>query len=323
MDRRGRIRHARRRSLAPPVIAAFAAALFTATLLAGCSPSGSSPGSSAGSPSGSSPGSAAGPIPRFSHIYLLLMENRGYNQVVSSPEAPYLASLIGRAGLATNYDAIFEGSLPNYLALFSGSTHGITDSNLYDISAPNLADQIEAAGLTWRVFAENVPLGCYLGAYASGGPDGSGVYARKHEPAISFTDISSNPRRCGMISDFSHFDPSAADFELIVPNLCHQMHDCSTKQGDDFLAGFVPRIMAAPTWSTSLLIITFDEGNHAPPRPDRVATILVSSAVRPGLRSGVHHSHYSLLQTIELAWGLPCLAQSCGAGDLREFFATK
>jgi hypothetical protein len=256
--------------------------------------------------------------PAFTHVYLLIMENRGISDILTSSKATYLASLIARYGLATNYDALTRGSQPNYLAVFSGSAQGVDDDLAHDIPASNLADQLEAAGRTWRVFAENVPSDCFTGTLASGGPDGTGTYARKHEPAISFTDISTDPSRCSRISDFSHFDPSAADFELIVPNLCHDMHDCSTADGDAFLAGFVPRIMASPSWATSVLFITFDEGNGVKPHPLRVATIVVAPSVRPGLRTDVYHDHYSLLRTIETVFGLPCLAHSCTANALTE-----
>jgi len=263
----------------------------------------------------------SGAPPTFGHVYLLIMENRGITDILTSSKATYLASLIARYGLATNYDSLTRGSQPNYLALFSGSAQGVADDLAHDLPASNLADQLDTAGRTWRVFAENVPPDCFTGTLASGGPDGAGTYARKHEPAISFTDISTDPSRCSRISDFSHFDPSAADLELIVPNLCHDMHDCSTADGDAFLASFVPRIMASPSWATSVLFITFDEGNGVKPHPDRVATIVVAPSVRPGLRSDVHHDHYSLLRTIETVLGLPCLAHSCTANDLSELLA--
>ena len=263
----------------------------------------------------------AGPIPDFGHIYLLILENKGLDQILTTTKAPYLASLIGRYGLATNYDAVWQKSQPNYLALFSGSTHDITDDQAHDLAGPDLADQIDASGRSWSVFAENVPGGCFAGLTSSGGPDGQGTYARKHEPAISFTDISRNPGRCARIMDFTHFDPTAADFEMIVPNLCDDMHDCSIADGDAFLARFVPRILSSPAWqSGGVLFITFDEGLGSGTHPDRVATLVISSRVPAGFRSTVYHTHYSLLRTVEAAWDLGCLDRSCRANDLSEFF---
>jgi phosphatidylinositol-3-phosphatase len=256
-------------------------------------------------------------VPGFSHVYLIVLENHGLSQILDSATAPYLHVLMGRYGLATNYHSVAHPSQPNYLALFSGSTQGVTDDGIHDLGARTLADQLDAAGRSWRVFAQNVPPGCYRGATASDGPDGPGNYARKHEPAISFTGISGSPTRCGNITDFSHFDPAAADFELVIPNLCNDMHDCSVAAGDRFLASFVPRILQSTAWKQGgVLFITFDEGQGSQP----VATLVIASDVAPGSRSAVAHDHYSLVRTIENAWGLPCLANSCGANDMHEFF---
>ncbi len=263
--------------------------------------------------------SASG-VPDFGHVYVIVMENREYGQIVGSPDAPYLNQLASRYGLATAYDAVAHPSEPNYIALFGGSTQGVASDGVYNLAARNLADQLEARGKTWAVFAQNVPSGCYTGTGASAGPDGSGSYARKHEPAISFTDISANPARCARIMDFTHFSPSAADFELIIPNLCNDMHDCSTATGDAFLASFVPRITGSAMFANSVLFITWDEGTTDAGGGGRVATLVVSPLARPGARSGMAHDHYSLVRTIEDAWGLGCMAQTCSANDMRELF---
>jgi phosphatidylinositol-3-phosphatase len=261
------------------------------------------------------------PFPRFDHIFVIVLENQDLSAVVGDPGAPYFNGLVARYGLATNYLAVARPSQPNYIALFSGSTHEIADNENHDISGPNLVDQLEAHGRSWRVFAQNVPSGCSTVALASGGPDGDGTYARKHEPAISFTDISSNAARCANIADFRSFDPSAADFELIVPNLCNDMHDCPVADGDRFLAGFVPRILDSPAFARSALFITFDEGN-AKVDDQKVATLVISPGVVPGTRSAVAHTHYSLLRSVEDSWSLGCLDESCDANNLAEFFPT-
>ncbi len=265
---------------------------------------------------GSTPGA-----PAFSHIYVIVMENKEYGSIVGSSNAPYLNGLIAKGGLATNYTGVDHPSEPNYLALWSGSTQGVNDDGVHDLPGTNLADQLAAHGKTWRVFAQNVPLGCSLVATASGGPDGSGDYARKHEPAISFTDISGSPARCANITDFSHFDPAAADFEFIVPNMCNDMHDCSVSTGDTFLSGFVPGILGSSAFKNGgVLFITWDEGTSGAGGGGHVATIALGPGVAPGSTSAVAHDHYSLVRTIENAWGLGCLNKTCAANDLGEFF---
>jgi hypothetical protein len=263
---------------------------------------------------------AAATVPHFRHIYVVVMENRESGSIVGNAGAPYINSLVARYGLATNYRAVAHPSEPNYLALFSGSTQGVTDDGVHDFAGRNLASQLEAAGKTWRVFAQNVPPGCFRGAVAHDGRDGTGTYARKHEPAISFKSVYSRPASCRKIRDFTAFSPSAADFELIVPNLCNDMHDCSTAKGDAFLRGFIPRILRSPAMKGSVLFLTWDEGTSKLGGGGKVATVVIGPTVRRGFRSATPHSHYSLVRTIEAAWGLGCLNRSCRANTFREFF---
>ncbi len=263
---------------------------------------------------------AAATVPRFRHIYVIVMENRESRSIVGNAAAPYINQLSARYGLATNYRAVAHPSEPNYLALFSGSTQGVTDDGVHRFAGRSLASQLEAAGKTWRVFAQDVPPGCFSGAVAHDGRDGAGTYARKHEPAISFKSVYSRPAACRKIRDFTAFDPAAADFELIVPNLCNDMHDCSTTKGDAFLRGFIPRILRSPAMAGSVLFLTWDEGTSALGGGGKVATVVIGPTVKRGLRSATVHSHYSLVRTIETAWGLGCLNRTCAANTLREFF---
>ena len=124
----------------------------------------------------------------------------------------------------------------------------------------------------------------------------------------------------GDVTDFSHFDPTAADFEMVIPNLCNDMHDCSVATGDAFLRSFVPRITDSPAFADSVLFITWDEGTSSEGGGGHVALVATSPLAPPGRTSGKAHDHYSLLHTIEEAWGLPCLSNACGANDLADLF---
>ena len=260
-------------------------------------------------------------LPVFSHIDVIVMENKEYGDIVGSSHAPYLNSLIAQYGLATNYTGITHPSEPNYFALFSGSTQGATNDGVYNLDGKNLADQLEVKGKTWKVFAENVPANCFTDVLAQGGEDGSGTYVRKHDPAISFTNISGSPERCANITDLAHFDPAAANYALIIPNQCHNMHDCSVAAGDDFLKGFVPKILNSRAWQDGgVLFITWDEGLTSLGGGGQVPLLVISNRVPKGFRSSVEHNHYSLLRTVEDAWGLGCLNQACAASSLQEFF---
>lgn len=267
------------------------------------------------------PSGSLRPVTAFSHVYVIVLENKAYEQIVGNAEAPYLNELIARYGLAESYQAVAHPSQPNYLALVSGSTLGVGDNDPHDVTAPTVFDQLEQAGRSWRIYAENVPPNCFPGATADGGRDGPGTYVRKHNPAISFTSIASSPARCSNIQDLTAFDPAAADLEFIVPNLCHDMHDCSVIDGDAWLRTFVPRILGSPAFqSGGALFITFDEGSESAEASNHIATIVAGPTVPSGLRSATPHTHYSLLRTIQDSWGLVCLAESCAANTLGEFF---
>jgi hypothetical protein len=267
---------------------------------------------------------AAGRLPAFDHVYLIVMENREYGSIVGSPNAPYINSLIGTYGLATNYDAVSHPSEPNYLALFGGSTFGVTNDGIYNLARSNLAKQLWSAGLSWHVYEQDYPGHCSRTSAARGGVDLVGVagwYARKHNPAISFRNIARHPDRCANITSLASFDPGAAKFEMIVPNTKNDMHSGATAQGDAFLQAFVPLITGSPAFAHSLLLITWDEGWTHRGGGGHVATIVVSPLLKAaGIQSAVPHNHYSLLRTIEAGLGVPCLRKACRANDLAEFF---
>ncbi len=270
-------------------------------------------------------------VPAFDHIYVIVFENKEAGAITGSASAPYLNQLIRQYGLATNYTAVTHPSEPNYIALWSGSTQGVTDDRVHRIDAPHLGDQLDAAGKTWKIFAQNLPVAdssgnpiCYTGATASGGPDGPGSYARKHEPAVSFVNVSNDTSRCiAHITDLTHFDSAAANLELVIPNMCNDMHDCPVKTGDDWLKTWLPsHILDSPAWrdTNSVLFITWDEGSSSKGGGGDVATIVVSKQTPAGFTSGTPHDHYSMLRTIQEAWGLGCLKNSCDANSLGEFF---
>jgi phosphatidylinositol-3-phosphatase len=267
------------------------------------------------------PSGAPAAVPHFSHVFTIVLENRSATNVLDSAQAPYLNQLVARYGVADAYQGVAHPSQPNYLALFSGSTQGVTDDASHDLVAPTIADQLEAAGRSWRIYAENVPTGCFTGLKADGGPDGNGTYARKHDPAISFTSISNSPTRCANIKPMTGFDPAAADYSFIVPNLCNDAHDCPLSTADDWLKNLVPRILESPAWKDGgVLFITFDEADGQDRQANRVATLVIAPSIVPGTRSSVPHTHYSLLRTVQDGLGLDCLALTCQANTLGEFF---
>ncbi|HYM83634.1 MAG TPA: alkaline phosphatase family protein, partial [Candidatus Dormibacteraeota bacterium] len=261
--------------------------------------------------------------PWFDHAYLIVLENHGSDQIIgNTTDAPYLNRLARAYGLATDYEAVAHPSTPDYFTLLAGSTFGIADDARHDIAAPSLFDQLEAHGRTWHVYAKDYPGGCFTGMSATGGPDlgPEGQYVRRHNPAASFTRITSDPGRCANITSMASFDPTAADFEMLVPNDTNNMHDGTIRQADDWLATIVPRILAAPDFAHSVLFITWDEGDTNEGGGGKVPMIVVRPGLGPGFTSPVLHTHRAFLRTIEDGWDLGCLAGACQAVAMSEFF---
>jgi phosphatidylinositol-3-phosphatase len=256
----------------------------------------------------------------ISHVVVVWMENREASSVTSS-SMPYLSGLAQTYGTADRFYAVTHPSLPNYLALWSGSTHGISDDGSYDLGGPSLSRQMTDAGLSWRIYAQDYPAspGCHSASSYHGGADGPGVagtYARKHVPAMSFTSVSGGSQ-CANIQPLASFDPGV-NLAFVVPNLCNDMHDCSPSVGDAFLATFLPDVFDAPDWAHTLLVVSFDEGTSGAHGGGRVFT-MVARAGLSGFASSTVHDHYGLLRTIEDVFGLPCLGASCRATPLTEF----
>jgi len=244
---------------------------------------------------------------------VIILENKEYGSIVGSASAPYENELIARYGLLTNFYAETHPSEPNYIALTSGGLQGTSTDGSYDLTVPNLFDQMDASGHSWHVYAQGYPGNCFGSFQALPVTDGvgaSGDYVRKHNPAISYTSISGNPNLCANITKLAGFDPAAADFEMIIPNEINDMHSSSVRAGDDFLRAFVPSIIDSPAFANSVLFITWDEGDTNTNGGGHIATIVASPGMTPGSRYAGPANHYSLLRTIEDAWGMPYLGQA-------------
>jgi acid phosphatase len=224
-----------------------------------------------------------------------MFENRAFGQVIGNPAAPYINELAHHGAYFTNSFAIAHPSQPNYLALFSGSIHGVySDSCPYTFNAPNLASDLLAAGKTFIGYAEDLP--------AVGSPQCvDGEYARKHVPWADFSNVP--PSLSQPFTSFPAGNYSALpDVAWVIPNLCNDMHDCSVKTGDTWLQANLSGYVNWAMTHNSLLIVTFDEDDDT--QVNKIPTIFVGQQVKPGKYSE-HITHYSVLATIEAAYGLP------------------
>ena len=259
----------------------------------------------------------SGPI---QHVVVVWLENHEATSVTVG-SMPYLFALGQQYGTATQFYAIRHPSLPNYLAFWSGSTQGVTDDGTYNLSGASISNQMDAAGKSWRTYAQNYPAGgCNKNSGYSGGVDGWGVagsYARKHNPAMSFTYVSGDSVRCSNIQPLNAFNP-LVNYAFVVPNLCNDAHDCSLGQADSFLRAFLPQVFNSSDWAHTLLVVSFDEGTSSTNGGGRIYTMVARQGLS-GFTSATQHNHYGLLRTIENVFGLPCLGASCSAAPLTEF----
>ena len=260
-------------------------------------------------------------MPPIDHVFVIVMENHTYGEIIGNSQAPYINSLLPGGALATSYFAVAHPSLPNYLALTGGSTFGITsDCTTCWVSASNIADSIENAGKTWRAYEESMPSPCFVGD--------SYPYVQKHDPLIYFNDIRNNTSRCqGHVVPYSQLSSDLAsasttpNYSFIAPNSCNDMHDCSVGTGDTWLSQHVPQILSSPAFTTqrSMLALLWDEDDYA--GTNQVPLIMIGNGVTPNLRSTIGYNHYSTLHTIETALGLPALTSNdAGATVMEDFF---
>ncbi len=262
---------------------------------------------------------ASGVIPNFDHIVLIMLENRDYQSVMDGTQMPLLSTIAKQNVLLSNYFSVTHPSLPNYIALMSGSTQGITsDCTDCFVNQPNLADLIEASGRTWKSYLESMPSPCFLG--------NSDLYVQKHNPLIYFDSIRLNSTRCNnsivplttLYTDLAN--NQLPNFSFIMPNLCNSGHNCPAATADQWVSDMVGKLQASPALGkNSLIIIAFDEGSEkstagccglSSPAGGQVAAVLISPTALTDFTDNTPYSHYSLLKTILTAWGLPALGQT-------------
>jgi phosphatidylinositol-3-phosphatase len=305
-------------------------------------------------------------VPHYAHIFVIIEENKSYDQILDPKTAPNIAGFAAEYGSATRFYGEVHPSEGNYVALVGGDTYGIHDDDAYyckagstdrqcpgaiipgyadhTVHAPHLGAQLEQKGLSWKGYYEDLPAPGSL-AVNAGGPNFNGsrstaLYASKHSGFINFASVQSDPHRAGHMVDFKQLDADLASdrlpaFALIVPNQCNEMHglhgagfpaDCQDvesliRRGDRYTADLVKKIQATPAWRSPenvAIVITFDEGfgssrdgccGVTPDAPSNfggghIPTIVLTNHGPRGLKDDTPYNHYSLLRTIEDAFGI-------------------
>lgn len=308
---------------------------------------------------GSAPVSADSTRPdlkNFQHVFVIMMENTGYNALIGNPNAPWTNSAASTYGLATNYFGTTHPSQPNYLAATAGLTGPNSDNDI-TLNVPNIADQIEASGRTWKSYQQSFSL-CNGNALAHS--CGNQLYERKHNPFVSFADVQSSPARLANIVDLSQLDAdltsgNVPSYSFIAPDQCHDMHGRAAPStdpcnfgdvqgliatGDSFLSTWVGKIMASPAWNgNSVIFIQWDEADFtgsgfigfgddsgccdsvAGQGGGHVVSLVISHSNHSAVTSNVAYNHYSLLRTVEEGWQLGCLGFACDTANVPSMAA--
>ena len=252
------------------------------------------------------------PLPVFEHVVIVVFENKEHDNVLGNPRAPTFNSYARRYASMTRYYATTHPSLPNYLALISGSTQGVTvNCTTCRFAGKSLADTLDAAGRSWKVYAEGLPRPGFLGA-------ASGLYVKRHNPFAYFRNVIGKPERRARIVPFTQLqqDLSAGalpQFSFVVPDMCNSMHDCPVAVGDRWLRRLARPLLQLPG---TVVFVLFDEGRSSLRGGGHVAALALGTAVQPGARFRGLTGHYGVLRTIEDAWGLPRLGRSSRAAAI-------
>jgi hypothetical protein len=252
---------------------------------------------------------------RPAHIVVVVMENRSYADIVHNRTAPYLNELLEQSASYSDFHAEAHPSLPNYLALFSGSTHRLrSDSCHHQFRSESLADEVLDAGLSYTSYAESLPRVGYAGCAAPGYrriPPSMYEYVRIRAPWTAFSDIPAD-----LNQPFTSFPPDYSRLPVlsfVIPNLQDSMHSGSVSRGDHWLA---IHIGAYATWAHrhhSWLVITWDEDDYR--ADNHIPTIITGAGIVAGTYSQPI-DHYDLLRTIEVALGVPAIGSAAHAAPI-------
>jgi hypothetical protein len=255
-------------------------------------------------------------VPRLNHVIVVIMENKSYEQTL---RAPYTASLIAGGALFTASTATHHPSLPNYLAIWSGSAQGVKDNTCPAPGSPfqaeNLGHACEAAGLTWRAYSEDLPAAGSMVCTNNGTR-----YTRKHDPWTYFGNLNHTNER--PYADLAN-DIAAArlpTLAFVVPNNCDNSHDngpCNVTAADQWLANNLPAMLTA-VGRHGVVILTWDEddnvsGNH-------ILTVMSGPPVKPGVQSSRPITHYTVLRTICEVLDLKAFGAAAGEAPISDIW---
>ncbi|MDN5939588.1 MAG: alkaline phosphatase family protein [Salinisphaera sp.] len=250
-------------------------------------------------------------LPRPAHVVILWEENKAFGQIIGNPQAPFINALARRGALLTRAYGVTHPSQPNYLAFFSGTTHGVADDDCsYRFYGPNLASVLDGSGYTFTLYAEDLPHVGYTGC-------GNNGYARKHNPVADYPGLPATDNR--PLRDFPKDFSRLPTVAWIIPGQHHDMHSGTVAEADRWLKRHLGSYITWAQQHNSLLIIAWDEDDDD--RNNHIPLIFVGPMVDPG-RYDVSVNHYYVLRTLEAMYALPRLGKSAQALPITGIWQT-
>jgi Phosphoesterase family len=255
------------------------------------------------------------------NVIIIIMENKGYTQVIGSADAPYQNELAKNYASASKYYGVYPDSLPNYISIISGYPYLTVDKDpntMSPLKEHTIVNLLQSKNLTWKGYFEDMPQVCHLK------DSGGSGYIAHHNPFVYF-DLR-NDDSCKNTVGLDEFykdlsNQTLPNYSLIVPNNIHNTHDSTITEGDNWLSNFVPKILNSASFNNTALFIVYDEGKKHDEsgfgsgkyavNGGRLPLLLVSPFANKGFVSPLEYTHYNLLTTVEKILNLGNL----GKGD--------
>jgi acid phosphatase len=296
--------------------------------------SASTPGASSTPTPSSTPSPTPIPtaIPAADHVFVIVLENHAFNQVIGSPFMPYLNSLASAHSLATNYFANTHPSIGNYFMLTTGNIETNNDAFTGTVSSDSIPRAFAAAGKTWKAYMESLPSVGYTGGDVY-------PYFKHHNPFAYMTDVLGSSAETANLVPFTQIssDLSAGtlpNFGFIAPNAEHDAHDCPTggsvcldsdklTAADNWLKSNIDPLIKSPALANSVFIIVFDESLDVDlvNGGGKVAWVMTGAHVKAGFKSTTFYQHQSTLRLVlDLLRVADHPGNSATAATMQEFF---
>lgn len=248
-------------------------------------------------------------LPRPDHVLVVIEENRSFDQIMDKiNKDSYIHALAKRGTLFTQSYAVAHPSQPNYLALFSGSTHGVVDNRCtLNFSGDNIATALIDKGFTFTSYSESMPEAGFLKCM-------SGPYQRKHNPAANWQG-SRLPASVNLtFNEFPQDFSKLPTVSFVIPDQNNDMHDGIFSSADDWLKNHIEPYVSWAFKNNSLLILTWDEDNGT--TGNHIVTLFIGPMVKTG-SNAQRIDHYTVLRTLLDFYDLPALGASAEAAPIK------